>query len=109
MQTFLIIVIIGGLGSFWGVVVAGIAMSALPEALRFSADFRMIIYGVILVCDVRHADRRRGLAARAQAQGDARGAEMSAVLEVNGLLKAIPASMALDGVSFAVEQGSITA
>jgi ABC-type branched-subunit amino acid transport system permease subunit len=49
MQTFLIIVIIGGAGSFWGVVVSGIALSALPEALRFSADFRMIIYGVILV------------------------------------------------------------
>lgn len=49
MQTFLIIVIIGGPGSFWGVAVAGIALSALPEALRFSADFRMIIYGVILV------------------------------------------------------------
>lgn len=49
MQTFLIIVIIGGAGSFWGVVVAGAAMSALPELLRFSAEFRMIIYGVILV------------------------------------------------------------
>ena len=49
MQTFLIIVIIGGAGSFWGVIVAGIALSALPEVLRFSADFRMIIYGVILV------------------------------------------------------------
>ena len=49
MQTFLIIVIIGGPGSFWGVVLAGMALSALPEVLRFSADFRMIIYGVILV------------------------------------------------------------
>ncbi len=49
MQTFLIIVIIGGAGSFWGVVVAGVAMSALPEVLRFSADFRMVIYGLILV------------------------------------------------------------
>ncbi len=49
MQTFLIIVIIGGPGSFWGVVLAGMALSALPEMLRFSADFRMIIYGVILV------------------------------------------------------------
>jgi ABC-type branched-subunit amino acid transport system permease subunit len=49
MQTFLIIVIIGGTGSFWGVIAAGIALSALPEVLRFSADFRMIIYGVILV------------------------------------------------------------
>jgi ABC-type branched-subunit amino acid transport system permease subunit len=49
MQTFLIIVIIGGAGSFWGVIVSGIALSVLPEALRFSDDFRMIIYGVILV------------------------------------------------------------
>ncbi len=49
MQTFLIIVIIGGAGSFWGVIGAGIALSALPEVLRFSADFRMIIYGAILV------------------------------------------------------------
>ncbi|MBS0520710.1 MAG: branched-chain amino acid ABC transporter permease [Proteobacteria bacterium] len=49
MQTFLIIVIIGGAGSFWGVIGAGIALSALPEALRFSEDLRMIIYGVILV------------------------------------------------------------
>jgi len=49
MQTFLIIVIIGGAGSFWGVVVSGVALSALPEVLRFSPDFRMVIYGVILV------------------------------------------------------------
>jgi ABC-type branched-subunit amino acid transport system permease subunit len=26
-----------------------VALSALPEVLRFSADFRMIIYGLILV------------------------------------------------------------
>jgi ABC-type branched-subunit amino acid transport system permease subunit len=49
MQTFLIIVIIGGAGSFWSVVAAGVALSVLPEALRFSADFRMVIYGLILV------------------------------------------------------------
>jgi ABC-type branched-subunit amino acid transport system permease subunit len=49
MQTFLIIVIIGGAGSFWAVVVAGAAMVVLPEALRFSDELRMVIYGVILV------------------------------------------------------------
>lgn len=49
MQTFLIIVIIGGAGSFWAVITSGIALSALPEVLRFSDDLRMIIYGVILV------------------------------------------------------------
>jgi ABC-type branched-subunit amino acid transport system permease subunit len=49
MQTFLIIVIIGGAGSFWAVVVAGAAMVVLPEALRFSDELRMVIYGVVLV------------------------------------------------------------
>jgi len=49
MQTFLIMVIIGGAGSFWGVVAAGAVMSTLPEVLRFSADFRMIIYGGVLL------------------------------------------------------------
>ncbi|HYM32742.1 MAG TPA: branched-chain amino acid ABC transporter permease [Candidatus Cybelea sp.] len=49
MQTFLIVVIIGGAGSFWGVVGVGLVMVALPEALRFSDDLRMVIYGAILV------------------------------------------------------------
>jgi ABC-type branched-subunit amino acid transport system permease subunit len=49
MQTFLIIVIIGGAGSFWGVLAAGAAMVVLPEALRVSNDLRMVIYGAILV------------------------------------------------------------
>jgi ABC-type branched-subunit amino acid transport system permease subunit len=49
MQTFLIIVIIGGAGSFWAVVLAGAAMVVLPEALRFSDELRMVIYGIILV------------------------------------------------------------
>jgi ABC-type branched-subunit amino acid transport system permease subunit len=49
MQTFLIMVIIGGAGSFWGVVIAGLLMAALPEVLRFSEDWRMIIYGAVLL------------------------------------------------------------
>jgi ABC-type branched-subunit amino acid transport system permease subunit len=49
MQTFLIMVIIGGAGSFWGVVIAGFVMAALPEILRFSEDLRMIIYGAVLL------------------------------------------------------------
>jgi ABC-type branched-subunit amino acid transport system permease subunit len=52
MQAFLIMVIIGGAGSFWGVVIAGVLMSALPELLRFSADLRMVLYGAILVAVV---------------------------------------------------------
>ena len=40
---------IGGAGSFWAVVLAGAAMVVLPEALRFSNELRMVIYGVVLV------------------------------------------------------------
>ena len=109
MQTFLIIVIIGGAGSFWGVIVAGIALSALPEVLRFSADFRMIIYGVILVVamfvmpsGVAGWLRERQLARMREA------AAMSAILQVTDLRKSYAGVHALDGVSFAVEAGSIT-
>jgi ABC-type branched-subunit amino acid transport system permease subunit len=49
MQTFLIVVIIAGPGSFWGVLIAGAVMVALPELLRFSNELRMVIYGFVLV------------------------------------------------------------
>ncbi len=49
LQAWLIMVIIGGPGTFWGVVVAGFALSLLPELLRFSNELRMVIYGVFLV------------------------------------------------------------
>jgi ABC-type branched-subunit amino acid transport system permease subunit len=52
LQAWLIMVIIGGAGTFWGVVIAGLAMSVLPEALRFSNELRMVIYGAILVAAV---------------------------------------------------------
>ena len=44
--------ITGGAGSYWGVIAAGLIMSTLPEVLRFSADFRMIVYGVVLLLAV---------------------------------------------------------
>lgn len=52
LQAWLIMVIIGGAGRFWGVVIAGLVMSAVPEVLRFSNELRMVIYGAILVVAV---------------------------------------------------------
>ncbi len=52
IQAWLIMVILGGAGTFWGVVVAGLVMAALPEVLRFSNELRMVIYGAILVVAV---------------------------------------------------------
>jgi ABC-type branched-subunit amino acid transport system permease subunit len=76
MQTFLIIVIIAGPGSFWGVLLAGAVMVTLPELLRFSDALRMVIYGLILVAVMMGMPRgiagwiddRRTLALRKQMQ-----------------------------------------
>lgn len=48
-QTMLIMVILGGPGSFWGVIAATAVFSVLPDLLRFSTDLRLVLYGVILV------------------------------------------------------------
>ena len=48
-ETMLIMVIIGGPGSFWGVVAASLAFSAIPDLLRFTTDLRMVLYGLVLI------------------------------------------------------------
>jgi len=48
-ESMLIMVIVGGPGSFWGVLAASAAFSLLPDLLRFSADLRMILYGMVLI------------------------------------------------------------
>jgi len=48
-ETMLIMVILGGPGSFWGVLFATAILSALPDLLRFTTDLRMVLYGFILI------------------------------------------------------------
>jgi branched-chain amino acid transport system permease protein len=48
-ETMLIMVILGGAGSFWGVLAATAVLTALPDLLRFSTDLRMVLYGLILI------------------------------------------------------------
>lgn len=52
LQAWLIMVIVGGPGTFWGVVIAALSLSLLPEVLRFSSELRMVIYGAFLVVAV---------------------------------------------------------
>lgn len=44
--------ILGGLGSFIGPIIAGSALTVIPELLRFTPPFRMILYGASLVAAV---------------------------------------------------------
>lgn len=48
-------VVIGGTGSTWGVVAATIFLTLLPEAFRFINDYRLLIYGGLLVLIMRFA------------------------------------------------------
>lgn len=48
-QAMLVIVVVGGRGSFWGVTLAALVLSAAPEALRWANEWRLITYGVVLV------------------------------------------------------------
>ena len=48
-ETMLIMVIIGGPGSFWSVLAACAVLSALPDLLRFTTDLRMVLYGAVLI------------------------------------------------------------
>jgi branched-chain amino acid transport system permease protein len=44
-----VMVILGGMGSTVGVIVAAVVLTALPEFLRQFADYRMIIYALMLI------------------------------------------------------------
>jgi branched-chain amino acid transport system permease protein len=48
-ETMLIMVILGGPGSFWGVLASSAVLAALPDMLRFTTDLRMVLYGVVLI------------------------------------------------------------
>jgi len=53
--TLMAMVVIGGLGSTWGVANAAIILTLLPEAFRFINDYRLLIYGGVLMLVMRFA------------------------------------------------------
>lgn len=61
-------VVIGGIGSTWGVVFAATGLSVLPEAMRFAHDYRLLVFGGLLVLVIRLAPG--GLAGLARRFGE---------------------------------------
>ena len=45
----LVFVVLGGPGCIWGSVIAATVLYVLPEALRGFADYRMLVYAVVLI------------------------------------------------------------
>lgn len=62
--TFLIFATVGGVTTFWGAVLGSLALTGLPEFLRFSTYDRYLVYGLILVLIMLF--RPKGLLARRQ-------------------------------------------
>ena len=51
-ETMLVMVVVGGAGSFWGVLAGVVVFSLVPELLRVAPDVRLVAYGVLLVAAV---------------------------------------------------------
>jgi branched-chain amino acid transport system permease protein len=49
----LTMVILGGLGNVLGAVVGAVALVSLPEMFRWAADYRLLIYGFVLLLLIR--------------------------------------------------------
>jgi branched-chain amino acid transport system permease protein len=47
--TVLSLIILGGMGSIRGVIVGALVLVGLPELLREFGEYRLLIYGVVLV------------------------------------------------------------
>ncbi|MBM3573739.1 MAG: branched-chain amino acid ABC transporter permease, partial [Alphaproteobacteria bacterium] len=53
--SILAMVIIGGIGSTWGVLVGAVVLTLLPEVFRFINDYKLLVYGGLLLLVMRFA------------------------------------------------------
>jgi len=55
----LVMVVLGGMGSIKGSVIAAVALTFLPEVLRSASEYRMLIYAIVLIAMMlyRYDDR----------------------------------------------------
>lgn len=59
----LVMVVLGGMGSIRGSIIAAIVLTVLPEALRFLSEYRMLIYALVLIVLMifNSSDRFKGI------------------------------------------------
>lgn len=49
---YIIFLLFGGMYTIWGPIVGAVILTVLPEALRFANEYRLILYGLIIVAVV---------------------------------------------------------
>ena len=71
--TVLAMVVVGGIGSIWGVVVAAAVLSVLPLLVQFISDYKLLLYGGLLFAVMRFSPGGlAGMAAVLRGQGAGR-------------------------------------
>jgi ABC-type branched-subunit amino acid transport system ATPase component/ABC-type branched-subunit amino acid transport system permease subunit len=131
---FLLIVLFGGLGRVLGPVVGAVVLIVLPEALHALSDYRLVMYGLLLLASVYYLPGgvvgalapRRGRRAAAGAPGERAGrppagpaavpkaaavdpapSAASAPLQARGVEVRFGGLTALAGVDFAVQPATV--
>ncbi|MAG97719.1 MAG: branched-chain amino acid ABC transporter permease [Rhodospirillaceae bacterium] len=51
--TVLAMVVVGGIGSTWGVLAAAVVLTLMPELFRFVNDYKLLIYGGLILAVMR--------------------------------------------------------
>ncbi len=51
--TILAMVVVGGIGSSWGVVAGAVLLTLMPEMFRFINDYKLLVYGGLLLAVMR--------------------------------------------------------
>jgi ABC-type branched-subunit amino acid transport system ATPase component/ABC-type branched-subunit amino acid transport system permease subunit len=117
----LLAVVVGGAGTTFGPVIGAALMGLLPELLAGLEEYRLMIFGVVLLAVLRLAPHgiagwlARGVRSRTAPEGDAaRGlallrAHGGAPLLAEGLSVAFGGVRALADVGFSAEPGAVTA
>ena len=99
----MVMVVIGGIGSTWGVVVAAVALTLLPEVIRFVNDYRLLIFGGTPCLGYPRRSRRSSLVRSPLLRTV--WPPMSATLQLEDVAMRFGGIRAVAGVSFAIAAG----
>ena len=47
--TYVIFLVVGGIQTLWGPILMAVVLTAIPEAMRFANEYRLVLYGFIVV------------------------------------------------------------
>ncbi len=107
--------VFGGLGTVSGPLLGAIILTLAPEVFRFVSDYRMLVYGGLLVLMMRFQPQGlvgddsgcagAGMPFGPGAKGARVMAEAKKLLQVRGLKKHFGGLKAVDGVDLSVQRG----